>query len=501
MSGLFRTLNQYPQFSRIPLSTVRVRFAPSPTGFLHVGGLRTALYNYLFARRNHGVFVLRIEDTDRARFVEGAVENLIKTIRWAGMEFDEGPGIPGGAGSYVQSERLPVYRQYADELLAARKAYYAFDTPEELEEMRKEREKLRLPPKYDRRALKLSPDEVKQKLDAGVPHVIRMKTPDSETIVVEDLVRGRVEFDSNLLDDQVLLKSDGYPTYHLANVVDDHLMGITHVIRGEEWLPSTPKHVLLYRSFGWEAPLFAHLPLLLNPDKSKLSKRQGDVAVEDYRQKGFLPEALVNFVAFLGWNPGDDREIFTLEELTKEFSLDRVGKSGSVFNIEKLHWLNAQHLRAKDDAEMLRCVKTYVDGMTEKVTLLDDAGMIRVIGLMRERATFVADFVENCRYFYSAPATYDPEAVAKRWKPGTGSHLRELAQAFLSVREGRPEEFEAALKATAARLNIKPAELIHPLRIAVSGVSGGPGLYDILSVLGNEETQRRMLSAIERLGE
>ncbi len=342
------------------MSTVRVRFAPSPTGYLHVGGLRTALYNYLFARKNNGTFVLRIEDTDRSRYVDGAVENLLRTLQWSGLEFDEGPGKGGAYGAYVQSERLDVYRKYAEELLAGGNAYYAFDTAEELDTMRKEREKLRLPPKYDRRALKLSPADVKEKIASGTPFVVRMKTPDNESIGFDDVVRGRVEFDSNLIDDQVLLKSDGYPTYHLANVVDDHLMGITHVIRGEEWLSSTPKHVLLYRFLGWEPPVFAHLPLLLNPDKSKLSKRQGDVAVEEYRQKGYLPEALDNFVAFLGWNPGDEREIFSLEDLVKEFSLERVGKSGAVFNVEKLNWLNSQHLRRMSDNAILDAVRAYV---------------------------------------------------------------------------------------------------------------------------------------------
>ena len=288
---------------------VRVRFAPSPTGYLHVGGLRTALYNYFFARKMGGTFILRIEDTDRTRFVEGAVDNLIDTLRWAGLDYDEGPVKGGAKGPYVQSERTEIYRNHAQKLIEMGKAYYAFDTAEELDEMRKTLEKQGRFPKYDRRALKLSPDEVKGMLDSGLPAVVRMKVPDSTQIAFDDLVRGRVEFSSDLIDDQVLLKSDGYPTYHLANVVDDHMMEVSHVIRGEEWLSSTPKHVLLYQYFGWDLPKFAHLPLLLNPDKSKLSKRQGDVAVEDYRQKGYLKEALINFVAFLGWNPGDERDL------------------------------------------------------------------------------------------------------------------------------------------------------------------------------------------------
>ncbi len=481
------------------MSTVRVRFAPSPTGYLHVGGLRTALYNFLFARKNHGTFVLRIEDTDRSRYVEGAVENLLRTLRWANLEFDEGPGKAGSSGPYVQSERLEIYRRHADELIRSGNAYYAFDTADELEEMRKEREKLHLPPKYDRRALRLSPEEVRQKLASGAPHVVRMKAPDGGTVGFDDLVRGRVEFDSALIDDQVLLKSDGYPTYHLANVVDDHLMGITHVIRGEEWLSSTPKHVLLYRYFGWESPVFAHLPLLLNPDKSKLSKRQGDVAVEDYRLKGYLPEALVNFVAFLGWNPGDEREIFTIEELVRDFSLERVGKSGAVFNVEKLNWLNEQHIRRMSDDQIIEELRTYLQESGQPALLTGEGIAKQVIPLMRDRVTFIGDFVDKCRYFYEPPLTYDADGVKKRWKVETPGHLQTLAEAIGKVTGSTPADFEAALRQTAESLHVKPSELIHPLRLAVSGVSAGPGLYEILAVLGKDEVLRRIRAAIERI--
>jgi len=302
------------------LSTVRVRFAPSPTGYLHVGGLRTALYNYLFARRNKGVFVLRIEDTDRSRYVEGAVENLIRTLRWAGLEFDEGPGKEGGAGPYIQSERIATYRTHVEMLLASGKAYYAFDTPEDLEGMRKKQEKLQVAVRDYRRAMDMPAEEVQRKLAAGTPAVVRMKMPSGETIAFEDIVRGVVEFSSDGLDDQVLLKSDGYPTYHLANVVDDHQMGITHVIRGEEWLPSTPKHLLLYRYFGWEtSPICAPSPASQS-GQVETEQTTGGCRGRGVRNKGFFPEALVNFVALLGWNPGDEREIFTLEELEKEFT-------------------------------------------------------------------------------------------------------------------------------------------------------------------------------------
>ena len=481
------------------MPSIRVRFAPSPTGYLHVGGLRTALYNYLFAKKQNGTFILRIEDTDRSRYVDGAVDNLIETLRWAGLDYDEGPTKGGAAGPYVQSERIAIYREHVERLLATGHAYYAFDTPEELEEMRKAQEKQHLTPKYDRRALKLSPDDVRRKLESGVPAVVRMKVPDSTPIAFHDLIRGPVEFSSEQLDDQVLLKSDGYPTYHLANVVDDHLMNISHVIRGEEWLSSTPKHVLLYRHFGWDMPEFAHLPLLLNPDKSKLSKRQGDVAVEDYRKKGYLPEALVNFVAFLGWNPGDERELFSKENLVQEFSLERVGKSGAVFNIEKLNWLNAQHLRQKTGSEILAMLRPHLRRGTEGSVEVSDEYLLRVVEAMRERASFVSDFLEKAPYFFHPPASYDTETVAKRWKPESGGYLRALMKEYEGLENPQTVDFQAALQRVAEQSNIKNSDLIHPLRLAVSGMGAGPGLYDILSILGKEETIRRIAAAIERI--
>ncbi len=464
-----------------------------------MGGLRTALYNYLFARKHNGTFILRIEDTDRSRYVEGAVDNLTETLHWAGLDYDEGPVKGGAAGPYVQSERIPLYREYVEKLLANGNAYYAFDTPEELDEMRKAQEKLRLTPKYDRRALKLSPDEVRRKLEAGVPAVVRMKVPDSQTIAFQDLIRGPVEFSSEQLDDQVLLKSDGYPTYHLANVVDDHLMGISHVIRGEEWLSSTPKHVLLYNYFGWEMPAFAHLPLLLNSDKSKLSKRQGDVAVGDYRKKGYLPEALVNFVAFLGWNPGDERELFSKDELIQDFSLERVGKSGAVFNIEKLNWLNAQHLRLKSGSEILAMLRPQLETVTNGKSDFSDEYLLRVVEAMRERVTIIGDFLEKAPYFFRSPETYDPETLSKRWKPESPGYLRALMKEYAGLENPQAADFESALARTAELAGIKKSDLIHPLRLAVSGMGAGPGLYDILSILGKDETIRRIAAAMERV--
>jgi glutamyl-tRNA synthetase len=484
---------------RVSLPSTRVRFAPSPTGLLHVGGLRTALYNYLYAKRQHGQCILRIEDTDRSRFVEGATENLIAMLEWAGLDYDEGPQKGGPLGPYVQSERLSVYRQHAQKLLDTGKAYFAFDTPEELGQMRKDQERMGISPKYDRRALQLTSGEVQAKLEAGEPAVIRMKVPDGRTIVVDDIIRGRVEIASDLVDDQVLLKSDGYPTYHLANVVDDHLMEVSHVIRGEEWLSSTPKHVLLYEYFGWELPQFAHLPLLLNPDKSKLSKRQGDVAVEDYKKKGYLPEALVNFVAFLGWNPGDEREVFSLDELIQEFSLERVGKAGAVFNLEKLNWLNFQHLRKKPDNEVLAMLKGHLEEAAIGSGEWSDRYLLSVISAMRERVTFIKDFTENGLYFFRPPDEYDPGVVMKRWKKESRVQLAQLLTEFSFLQSPGKEDFEAALHRTAETLKIKNSDLIHPLRLAVSGMGAGPGLYDILFILGKDETIRRIRKAIETI--
>lgn len=480
------------------MSSVRVRFAPSPTGYLHVGGLRTALYNYLFARKHGGAFLLRIEDTDRTRYVEGAVENLLRTLAWAGLQCDEGPGAGGDRGPYVQSERLDLYRTYADDLIREGHAYYAFDTPEELEQMKADQERQKLTPRYDRRALALSPTEVQAKLASGIPSVVRLKVPDATTVVIDDVVRGRVEFESAMIDDQVLLKSDGYPTYHLANVVDDHCMGITHVIRGEEWLSSTPKHVLLYRALGWDLPVFAHLPLLLNPDRSKLSKRQGDVAVEDYISKGYLPEALLNFIAFLGWNPGDDREIFSLEELVREFSLERVGKSGAVFNMEKLDSVNKHYIKTAPAERLRGEVRSRLTA--HGMSVASDAYLDGVIGLMRERVTTLEDFATGCTYLFADPDQYDEEARKKNWKPETGGWLRDLLPLLPAEGGFTVAALEAIVKERATALGLGAGKLIHPLRLAVSGTSKGPGLFEMMELLGREACIRRIERAIADLG-
>lgn len=475
---------------------VRVRFAPSPTGYLHVGGLRTALYNFLFAKHHNGSFILRIEDTDRARFVEGAVDNLIDTLEWSGLTYDEGPNKEGDFGPYVQSQRLDIYNKYTQKLIESGKAYYCFCTPERLTELRNRQTEQKLQAKYDKSCLNLTLEEIKDKLNSKTPFVIRLNVPENELVTVNDIIRGQVEFDSNTVDDQVLLKSDGFPTYHLANVVDDHLMKITHVIRGEEWLPSTPKHVLLYKAFGWEIPVFAHLPLLLNPDKSKLSKRQGDVAVEDYRAKGFLKEALVNFVALLGWNAGDDREFYYLDELISNFSIDRVNKSGAVFNIEKLSWLNFEHLRLKPVEDVVAMLRTELERSEYKDKEFSGTYLTEVIISMRERVSFVKDFLVKSPYFFTPPASYDEATIKKRWKEDSSELLQKLKDNFSKLENPAKDDFENSLHNTALENNVGNGKLIHPLRIAVSGMGEGPGVFDIVTILGKDETIKRIDNAL-----
>lgn len=482
------------------MKSVRVRFAPSPTGYLHVGGLRTALYNYLFARKNNGKFVLRIEDTDRSRYVEGAVENLISALKWCGLDFDEGPQVGGNFGPYLQSQRLDMYQKYIQELIIRGDAYYCFCTQERLEELKKEQQKQKLPQaKYDKHCLLLSKSQIENNIANKIPFVVRLNVRPSQKIIFDDIIRSHVEFDSNNVDDQVLIKSDGYPTYHFANVVDDHLMEISHVIRGEEWLSSTPKHVLLYDSFGWDRPIFAHLPLLLNPDRSKLSKRQGDVAVEDYRAKGFLKEALVNFVALLGWNAGDDKEFYLMNELIENFSLERVNKSGAVFDIEKLNWLNAEHLRKKTNNEILTMLKENIQKSEFSNQNYSDEFLLSIIGAMKERVSFIKEFITNCQYFYTAPMEYEQKSIEKNWNSETPNHLRKIRNAFTSLRNPIKEDFELELTNVATEFNIGKGKLIHPLRLAISGTSTGPGVFDIVTILGKEEVVKRIDTALEKI--
>jgi glutamyl-tRNA synthetase len=476
---------------------VRVRFAPSPTGYLHIGGLRTALYNYLFAKHFGGKFILRIEDTDQSRKVEGAVENLIETLKWSGIEYDEGPDRDGGCGPYVQSQRIELYRTYAQELINKEKAYYCFCTSERLQEVRQKQLTAKLSPSYDRHCRTVSREEAERRIAAGEQYVIRMKIPLEGELSFDDVIRGKVTILHKMIDDQVIIKSDGFPTYHLAVVVDDHLMGITHIIRGEEWLSSVPKHILLYQYFGWEVPVLAHLPLLLNPDKSKLSKRQGDVAVEDYRAKGYLKEAIVNFIAFLGWNPGDEREIFFLEQLVKEFTMERVGKSGAVFNIEKLNWLNQQHIKLKSNEELAQLIKPYIQPVP--LANMDDAYLLKVIGVLKERLIFPKDFVEMSVYFFHDPESFDEAGVTKYWEKETNGHIKLLADRLESIPEFSHSSIEPALRQLAEELQIKPTKLIHPGRLALSGRTIGPGLFEMIELLGKETVVRRLRYAGEKI--
>jgi glutamyl-tRNA synthetase len=490
--------------------SVRVRFAPSPTGLLHIGGLRTALYNYLFAKGNDGTFVLRIEDTDQARYVEGAEEDIHRSLSWAGMDVDEGPENPGDVGPYRQSERKDIYEDYAEQLVEQGNAYYAFDTPEELDQMRERLKKSGNPsPKYDaitrmsmKNSLTLPEEEVKRKLEEGEEYVIRLKVPRRETIRFEDEVRGFVSFESKGLDDQVLLKSDGMPTYHLANVVDDHLMNISHVIRGEEWLSSTPKHILMYEYFGWEPPKMAHLPLIMSPSGGKLSKRKAEtegipINTKDYIEQKFEPEALVNFLAYLGWSPGDDSELHSLEELCDLFSLDRVSKGGAVFDYQKLIWYNEHYLREKPADELWPRVQAIAK---EHGLDPDEEYMKQIIPLMKERVSKVEDFVTMGRFFFEDPEEYEDKAV-KKWKDDSA----ELLEAYVEKIEDLDEdEFEAKtlkdkIKEVIEEYDVGFGPVMMPLRVAVSGMGYGPDLTPTIELLGKETTIRRINSAIEKL--
>ncbi len=471
--------------------TVRTRFAPSPTGYLHVGGLRTALFNYLFARKHRGKFILRIEDTDQQRKVENAVERLIDMLHWAGLEYDEGPLKGGEFGPYIQSERLDIYRRYAHELLAAEHAYYCFCSPERLETIRRDQMERKLTPGYDRHCRNLDRTAAEERTLRGEEHVIRMKVPLDGEMKFGDSVRGDVVIPYSVIDDQVIVKSDGFPTYHLAVVVDDHSMGITHVIRGEEWLASTPKHILLYQYFKWPAPVHAHLPLLLNPDKSKLSKRQGDVAVEDYKSRGYLPEALINFIALLGWNPGDDRELFRLEELIETFSIEKVNKAGAVFDVEKLNWMNATYIRNLTPDGLAARVKPYIseagfdDGDAEKLR--------KVTALMQPRLTTLADAAEQAAFAYSdeiEPA--DEESRMFLQTESTEKLFVSLIESLSAMNPVSGDDFKSLVQETGNLLGIKGKNLFMPVRVALTGKAKGPDLPLLADVLGKDTIIQRL---------
>lgn len=495
--------------------SVRVRFAPSPTGFLHIGGLRTALYNYLFAKSQpEGTFVLRIEDTDQSRYVEGAEEDIIQSLEWCGMKVDEGPGSPGEFGPYRQSERKEIYHKYAQQLIEKGEAYYAFDTTEELDQMRERLQKSGNPsPKYDaitrqsmKNSLTLPQDEVQKRLDAGDEYVVRLKVPRRETIRFEDQIRGHVSFESKGLDDQVLLKSDGMPTYHLANVVDDHLMKITHVIRGEEWLSSTPKHILLYKAFGWEPPVMAHLPLIMSPSGGKLSKRKAEsegipVNTKEYIRQNYEPEALVNFLAYLGWSPGDDSEIHSLEELCKLFTLDRVSKGGAVFNHKKLLWYNEHYLREQSDSQLAERVRKIASEQDSAPALPDDETLEQTISLVKDRVSKVEELLQMGRFFFEDPEEYDEKAL-KKWKADSPELVRQYREKIENLSD---EEFEAAtlkskLEEVIQANDVGFGKLMMPLRIAVTGQGFGPDLFASMELLGKETVLRRLDTALERLG-
>ena len=500
---------------------VRVRFAPSPTGPLHIGGVRTALYNFLFARQHGGKLVFRIEDTDSNRFVPGAEDYILESFKWLGINFDEGVSFGGQYGPYRQSERREIYRRYVDQLLEEGKAYYAFDTPEELDAKRGEIQNFQ----YDastrmqmRNSLSLPADETARLLQEGINYVVRFKIEPGEDVHVNDIIRGDVVINSSILDDKVLYKNaDGLPTYHLANIVDDHLMEISHVIRGEEWLPSAPLHVLLYRALGWEEtmPRFAHLPLLLKPDgKGKLSKRDGDrlgfpvfplewtdpktgETSSGYRESGYLPEAVVNFLALLGWNPGNDEELLSMDDLVRLFDLTKCSKAGAKFDYVKGQWFNHEYILNSDDEKL---APTFADILRDNGIEAPMESVVRVVGLMKGRVNFVKELWPLCRFFFVAPTTYDEKTVKKRWKDFSARQMGELAALLEALSDFSMAAQEAAVNAWLAENDYKMGDVMNAWRLTLVGEGKGPHMYEISSFLGQAETLKRMRRAIEILG-
>ncbi|MEZ4889033.1 MAG: glutamate--tRNA ligase [Crocinitomicaceae bacterium] len=490
---------------------VRVRFAPSPTGPLHIGGVRTALYNYLFAKKNNGTFIIRIEDTDQTRFVPGAQDYIMDALKWCGINATEGPGIGGEYGPYVQSERNDMYRPYAEQLVANDKAYYAFDTPEELEEMREKAKLMNMPNwQYNsvtrtsmKNSISLPADEVKRRIENGDPYVIRIKMPRNVDVRFEDMIRGWVTVNTNNLDDKVLFKSDGIPTYHLANIVDDHTMEISHVIRGEEWLPSAPMHIMLYEAFGWEPPRFAHLPLLLRPDgNGKLSKRDGDrlgfpvfpcdwVTAEGelysgYREKGYLPQAFINMLAFLGWNPGTTQEIFSMEELEAIFTLERVSKGGAKFDPDKTKWFQHQHLKAVPDAELADLLIAQYDAKVDKSRLT------QIVHLMKERATFPQDILIEGAYLMERPTSIDAQSIEKKWKDDSNDLLTGWLAQLEAIVDFTAPTIESVFKAYIAEKNVGIGAVMFLFRLLVTGQGAGPSMFEISEFLGKQEVIDRL---------
>tara|TARA_B100000780_G_scaffold58444_2_gene37204 strand:- start:1907 stop:3427 length:1521 start_codon:yes stop_codon:yes gene_type:complete len=505
------------------MSNVRVRFAPSPTGPLHIGGVRTALYNYLFAKKHDGVFILRIEDTDQTRYVANAEKYITDALDWCRIPFDEGPGKNEKFGPYRQSERKELYKEYANTLIKKGKAYYAFDTSDELNAHRKQheeagktfiynwhnREKGRLV-----NSLILTEQATKKRVENGDNYVIRFKTPQDETLILKDEIRGSITIDTNTLDDKVLFKSDGMPTYHLANIVDDYLMKISHVIRGEEWLPSMPLHVLLYSAFGWDAPKFAHLPLILKPTgKGKLSKRDGDklgfpvfpLAYTNeetggvslgYKESGYFSDAFINMLSLLGWNPGTEKELFSIEELITTFDLSRVSKSGAKFSLEKTNWFNQQYLQKKTAAELALLFSVI---LKNKKINPSESYVEKVISLIKERAVFVKDFWSLSSYFFKTPEDYDEKASKKQWKEGTSALMNELIIVLASIDDFSSKTIEETVKSWISSKEIGFGKIMQPLRLAIVGEMKGPHLFDIIDMIGKDEAVLRIKKIIKTL--
>ncbi|SNR52026.1 glutamate--tRNA ligase [Lutibacter flavus] len=509
------------------MNNVRVRFAPSPTGPLHIGGVRTALFNYLFAKKYNGTFVLRIEDTDQTRYVANAEQYIIDALNWCNIPFDEGPNKNEKFGPYRQSERKELYKQYAEELIVKGKAYYAFDTAEELDFHRKDHEEKGKTFIYNwhnraklTNSISLSAEEVEKRIANGANYVIRFKMfqpeidGEDETISTNDLIRGNVSFKKEILDDKILFKSDGMPTYHLANIVDDHLMEISHVIRGEEWLPSVPLHIALYKAFEWKAPEFAHLPLILKPvGKGKLSKRDGDKlgfpvfpleykneetgeVSRGYKEDGYFADAFINMLALLGWNPGTEQEIFTLEALCKTFSLERVSKSGAKFNPDKTKWFNQQYMLLKSDEEL---AELYNSLLTEKGISADKKFTTKVVSLIKERATFVSDFWELSSFFFETPTDYDAKASKKNWKEDTPELMQELISIIETIEDFDSQNIENVVKEWITSKEIGFGKVMQPFRLSLVGAMKGPHLFDIAEMIGKDETISRINKAIETL--
>ncbi len=485
---------------------IRVRFAPSPTGFLHIGGLRTYFYNWLFAKKNKGKIILRIEDTDRQRFIKGAAENLIQTLKNIGLGWDEGP--------YFQSRRIKTYRDLAQKLVGQDKAYYCFCPEEKLKKMKQKQIEQKMPPCYDRTCRKLNKKEVNLQLRSGRPYVIRLKVPEWGSISFKDLIHGQVKFDLKNIDDQILLKSDGWPTYHLANVVDDHSMKITHIIRGEEWLPSVPKHLLIYQAFGWQPPEFAHLPLLLNHDRSKLSKRQGDVAVEEYLSKGYLPEALLNFIVLLGWNPGTDQEIFSLKELTKRFSLEKIQKTGAIFDRKKLDWLNGYYLRQMAIANLTKKCLPYLvchgsikslEQLKFKIQktgeVVDCEWIQKIIALAQERLRRLDEISELTEFFFINQPDYNPKELlwGKTTKEQIKNNLKRIKDLLGEIRspDFKIKKITKILMQLAQKQGA--GEIFWPLRVALTGRQASPPPAEIAEILGKKKVLDRINQAIKKL--